>query len=84
MGFGDTQPESVILTFTLTQIHDEYLLNMYRKMAVDPLFSQNVMSKELIMLKVMMFVCGGFTAQATQWFLSSAVSLPNHTFLGQA
>ena len=29
-------------------------------------------------------LCWGFTAQSTQWVMSSAVSLPNHTFTGQA
>ena len=27
-------------------------------------------------------LCWGFTAQSTQWVMSSAVSLPNHTFTG--
>ena len=30
------------------------------------------------------YLCWGFTAQSTQWGMSSAVSLPNHTFTGQA
>ena len=29
-------------------------------------------------------LCWSFTAQSTQWVMSSAVSLPNHTFTGQA
>ena len=29
-------------------------------------------------------LCWGFTAESKQWVMSSAVSLPNHTFTGQA
>ena len=32
---------------------------------------------------ILFILCWGFTAQSTQWVMSSAVSLPNHTFTGQ-
>ena len=34
--------------------------------------------------KLFVCLCWGFTAQSTNGVISSAVSLPNHTFTGQA